>query len=88
MTSSSSTGGSVGSRLAIRRVMPRARPKLEISTVAPCSCATRATAKPIELSIVTPATRIRLPSRMPIVAPMSQWPIPSPPSTGITAPVM
>ena len=83
VTSSSSTGGSVGSRLAIRRVMPSARPKLEISTVAPCSCATFATAKPIELSIVTPATRIRLPSRMS----HAQCPIPSPPSTGMTAPV-
>src|SRR4051812_13459273 len=45
--------------------MPRARPKLEIRTVAPCSWATLATAKPIELSMVTPVTRIRLPSRMP-----------------------
>ena len=59
------TGGVTGSRLAIRRVMPRARPKLEIRTVAPCSCATFAVAKPIELSMVTPATRIRLPARMP-----------------------
>src|SRR5690349_3637763 len=46
--------------------MPSARPKLEMSTVAPCSCANRATAKPIEESMVTPATRIRLPSRMPL----------------------
>ena len=45
----------------------RAPPKLEISTVAPCSWATLAAAKPIEVSIVTPATRIRLPSRMPMV---------------------
>ena len=51
MTSSSSTGGSVGSRLAIRLVMPSARPKFEISTVAPCSCATFAVAKPIEVSM-------------------------------------
>src|SRR4029079_5967802 len=49
-----------------------ARPKLEMSTVAPCSCATLAAAKPIELSIVTPATRIRLPSRRPISVPHSQ----------------
>src|SRR6478736_10318235 len=45
--------------------MPSARPKLEMSTVAPCSCATFAVAKPMELSIVTPATRMRLPSRIP-----------------------
>ena len=68
VTSSSSTGGSVGSRFAIRRVMPSARPKLEIRTVAPCSCATLAVAKPMELSIVTPATRIRLPSRIPMLS--------------------
>ena len=66
VTSSSSTGAGCGSRPTIRLVMPSARPKFEISTVAPCSWATRATAKPIELSIVTPATRIRLPSRMPM----------------------
>src|SRR5690349_25166342 len=48
--------------------MPSARPKLEIRTVAPCSCATLAVAKPIEESIVTPATRIRLPSRMPLMS--------------------
>ena len=59
----------------------------------------RATAKPIEVSIVTPATRIRLPSRMPMSSSPScrvvrlvggrvgQWPMPRPPSTGITAPV-
>ena len=86
-----------GSRLAIRLVMPSARPKLEISTVAPCSWATVATANPIELSIVTPATRIRLPSRMPMpsyssvgvgcVEVVGQWPMPRPPSTGMTAPV-
>src|SRR6478609_5389053 len=52
----------------MRRVMPSARPKLEISTVAPCSCATFAVANPIELSIVTPATRMRLPSRMPAMS--------------------
>src|SRR5689334_25198914 len=46
--------------------MRSARPKLEITTVAPCSCATRAAAKPIEASVVTPATRMRLPSRMPM----------------------
>ena len=51
MTSSSMTGGSVGSRLAIRLVMPSARPKFEIRTVAPCSCATFAVAKPIEESM-------------------------------------
>ena len=74
--------------MAIRRVMPRALPKLEISTVAPCSCATFAVAKPIDESMVTPATRIRLPSRMPVICPNPfQWPMPSPPSTGITAPV-
>ena len=104
VTSSSSTGGSVGSRLAIRRVMPSARPKLEIRTVAPCSWATFATEKPIEESMVTPATRIRLPSRMPMMLSLlsggrgvasidggrrdeGQWPMPRPPSTGITAPV-
>ena len=32
----------------MRRVMPSARPKLEISTVAPCSWATFAVAKPME----------------------------------------
>ena len=36
----------------MRLVMPSARPKFDTSTVAPCSCAMRATAKPIELSIV------------------------------------
>jgi hypothetical protein len=65
VTSSSSTGGSTGSRFAIRLVMFSARPKFEISTVAPCSCATLAVANPIEESSVTPATRMRLPSRMP-----------------------
>src|SRR3954466_13475046 len=48
--------------------MPRARPKLVISTVAPCSCANFAVANPIEESMVTPATRIRLPSRMPLIS--------------------
>ena len=93
----------------MRLVIPSARPKFETRTVAPCSWATRATAKPIELSIVTPATRIRLPSRMPMsccslrrgvavvsttrvlldhpAEPCRQWPMPRPPSTGITAPV-
>ena len=51
-----------GSRLAIRLVMFRARPKLEMSTVAPCSWATLAVANPMEESIVTPATRMRLPA--------------------------
>ena len=81
----------------MRLVMPSARPKLEISTVAPCSWATLAVAKPMELSIVTPATRMRLPSRIPMSLDLSsvlvsrgrkdQWPMPRPPSTGITAPV-
>src|SRR4051794_4348368 len=66
VTSSSMTGVGCGSRETIRRVIPNARPKFDTRTVAPCSCATRATAKPKELSIVTPATRIRLPSRMPM----------------------
>ena len=57
VTSSSSTGASCGSRDAIRLVMLNARPKLEIKTVAPCSCAIFAVAKPIDLSIVTPATK-------------------------------
>src|SRR3954451_654773 len=69
------TGAVWGSRETMRLVMPRARPKFDTRTVAPCSCATRATAKPMELSIVTPATRIRLPSRMPIGrrAPSKWW---------------
>ena len=88
----------------MRLVMPSARPKFDTRTVAPCSCAMRATAKPIELSIVTPATRIRLPSRMPMLVVLlvswpvlvgwcrwwsgrRQWPMPRPPSTGMTAPV-
>ena len=80
-----------GSRLAMRLVMPSARPKLEISTVAPCSWATLAVAKPMEVSIVTPATRMRLPSRIPMchdsLVRVVQWPMPRPPSTGMTAPV-
>ena len=57
----------LGNRPTIRLVIPSALPKLDTTTCAPCSWATRATAKPIELSIVTPATRIRLPSRMPML---------------------
>ena len=87
MTSSSSTGGLSGSRLAIRLVMPSARPKLEISTVAPCSWANRATAKPMEVLCVTPVTRMVLPSSMSHSWQPYQCPIPRPPSTGITAPV-
>src|SRR4051794_34672397 len=56
--------------------MPRARPKLEISTVAPCSWATLATAKPIELSMVTPVTRMRLPARIPPPAPVVAMSVP------------
>src|SRR6266542_1948934 len=46
--------------------MDNARPKLEINTVAPSCCATRATENPIEVSRVTPATRIRLSCKIPI----------------------
>ena len=54
----------------------------------------QAVANPMEESIVTPATRIRLPSRMPmsflsviLLVGTGQWPMPRPPSTGMTAPV-
>src|SRR5215218_10944350 len=46
-----------------------ARPKLETTTVAPSPWAILATWKPIEVSSVTPATRMFLPSRMPTNVP-------------------
>ncbi len=65
VTSSSITGAGCGSRLAIRSTSV-GRGNAVSTTVAPCSCATRATWKAIEASVSTPVTRIRLPSRMPI----------------------
>jgi len=44
VTSSSTTAASCGSRLAIRWHSDNARPKLDRTTVAPCSCAMRAVA--------------------------------------------
>ena len=84
-------GGSLGSRFAMAWVMRIVRPN-DVSTIsAPCSWAIRATWNAMEVSISTPVTRSRLPSRMPISRRSSrrgcQWPIPRPPSTGTTAPV-
>ena len=74
-----------GSRLAIRRVSDSPRPKPVRTTVAPCSWASRATWNAIEASVSTPVTS------MPLAVerfPCRQCPIPRPPSTGMTAPVM
>jgi hypothetical protein len=65
VTSSSSTGGGEGSRLAMRSTR-LSRPKPVSTTVAPSACATRATWNAIEASVMTPVTRIRLPARIPI----------------------
>ena len=83
VTSTSSSGGTGSSFLITRPVRLIARPKLDTTTVAPSAWATRATWKPIEVSRVTPATRMFLPSQD-----AHQCPIPRPPSTGIRAPVM
>ena len=68
VTSSSSTGGGSGSRLAIRSTR-LSRPNPVSTTVAPSCWAIRATWKAIEASVSTPVTRIRLPSRIPIERP-------------------
>ena len=48
----------------------------------------KALAKAIDCSVITPVTSSRLPSSSPATRPSNpQWPIPSPPSTGMTAPV-
>src|SRR5690625_4595263 len=66
VTSSSTTGASVGSRRAVTWVSRSWRPKEVRMTVAPSCWARRATWKAIELSLRTPVTRRVLPSRSPI----------------------
>ena len=104
VTSSSTTGAGSGSRLAMVWVIRKVRPKEVSTTCAPCSCASRATWKAMEVSMRTPVMRIFLPSRSmggtlvrgrPPTSEVNlvgrtrrQCPIPSPPSTGITAPLM
>ena len=65
VTSSSSTGAGLGSRLAIRSTS-LIRPNPVTTTSAPCSWATFATWKAIEESVMTPVTRILLPSSNPL----------------------
>ena len=65
VTSSSSTGGGSGSRLAIRSTR-LSRPYPVSTTVAPSCCATLATWNAIEESVSTPVTRMRLPARIPM----------------------
>ena len=62
VTSSSITGGVVGSRLAMVWVILNVRPNDVSTTSAPCSCAIFATWKAIEESIRTPVIRSFLPS--------------------------
>ena len=69
VTSTSSSGGTGSSFLITRPVRLMARPKLETITVAPSAWAIRATWKAIEVSRVTPATRMFLPSRIPTAVP-------------------
>ena len=65
-TSSSSTGGGSGSRLAIRSTR-LIRPYPVSTTVAPSCWATLATWNAIEESVSTPVIRMRLPARIPMV---------------------
>ena len=85
VTSSSITGGLL--RAAASRCAPPATAARTRSArrVAPCSWASRATENAIDWSVMTPVTSSRLPSQEPIRH--CQWPMPRPPSTGITAPV-
>ena len=63
-TAATTIVGSTGSLRATRWVMLITLPNDESTTSAPCSWATRATAKAIDASERTPVTRIRLPSRI------------------------
>ena len=47
----------------------------------------RATEKAMDASVSTPVTSSRLPAISPDTVPPSQWPMPRPPSTGMTAPL-
>ncbi len=67
VTSSSITGGGVGQPLGDPLRPAIIRPKPVSTTVAPSSWASRATWNAIEASVSTPVTRMRLPSRIPMV---------------------
>lgn len=70
--SSSTTGARSGSRRAIAEVIFAARPNEVSTTVAPSSCARRATWNAMEDSVSTPVTRIFLPSSKAMKVP-SMW---------------
>ena len=65
VTSNSRTSGSTGSLRAVRWVRRRPRPAPVKTTSAPCSWASRATAKASEASVNTPVIKRFLSSRMP-----------------------
>ena len=74
VTSSSSTLAGLGSFLAMRSVrVGRGNAVRMIS--APCSCASFATWNAMEDSISTPVTRMRLPSRIPLMMVSDPCPI-------------